>query len=625
MADTLDIDKPDPSHETRSGILGQAVRRARIVADEWWARSGGLQVKPSGLTGLVTRYALESVSAARAVLAGMADLADSFDWTPEGLRSRFPDETAVLLEDAALTRDRRFRIFGFEVDNSSGIRWFHDPRSGLEFDSGAFYEEVATPPGADINFPLELSRFHHLPRLALAYRLTGEQDYLNALVSQTGDWIARNPVGFGPNWSSPRDVGIRVANMACAFSIAGPVNWPADFSVMFATSLIEHGRFVAREVERQDNSSPVGCLGKIAGLAIAGCFLAPTVHEAESWRRFGRDELSREIENQILPDGWHIETSTANQIFALECFLIPAIVLEKMGEEITVEYRDRLKAMATVLRDIASRTGSIPIIGDNNSIRLTSFVPRPAENVNHLLALSAAWLEESSLKPPGLPPCPEILILLGEKGLGSFEDLRSVSRPTLAEFPDGGITVIRSENGRDFLTLQTSESGSVHSDKFSVTVWFDGNPLVVDPGTGVLNSNPARLELYRSTESHASIRIDGGDDVNLSRAVQYNQSLRQFEIEDNYRFGPGCSDCRMTISFPLAPELTVECRTSRCEIRSVSGKPLAEIMFYPGWKVEPVDGIYSPSYGVEQQNVVLQFRPPRGTTSGRFIIRALAT
>ena len=72
---------------------------------------------------------------------------------------------------------------------------------------------------SDIKVPWELSRSQHLPMLAAAHRLTGEERYLDEIGAQLDSWIAANPVEFGPNWACTMDVAIRAANWVAALAL----------------------------------------------------------------------------------------------------------------------------------------------------------------------------------------------------------------------------------------------------------------------------------------------------------------------------------------------------------------------------------------------------------------------
>ncbi|HDS31028.1 MAG TPA: alginate lyase family protein, partial [Firmicutes bacterium] len=560
---------------------------------------------------------------------------------------------------------------------SSGIKWHYDPRNGHEFSRDEFYSQVkiTNPDGGwDIKYPWELSRLQHFPRLAFAWKLTGDRKYLDALVSQARDWIRENPVGFGPNWACTMDCAIRAANLAYSFAVAGK-EIGGDFASEIACSLIAHGKFIASHLEWSNELTSNHYLADIAGLAVLGCLMEPAVEIAGVWRKFACDELSREIEKQVYPDGWDFEASTAYHRLAMECFLIPAILMERNGEPMGERYRDRLRLMTEFVRDITLPDGSFPLIGDNDSGLFMSLHPRENNDLNYILALSSAYLCEPSLKLDTVPMCPEVMWMMGDVGRGRFEAFEACDRPSIASYPDGGLYCVRSDDGMDFLIFrlgkvgQSGNGGHAHNDQLSVTIWFEGKPLIVDPGSACYTSDPMKRNLYRSTKSHATIALgdceqnrfvegnlftlrqeafagdvkietDDGtvslsgtmsgygcfseDEVKIRRSIVFTMLKRQFEITDELNLSGNASGETARWHFPLAPGLSVvECGPGRLAINSESGEHIADLLYLPGWEFDLDDTVYSPSYGEEIPNMTLQFTPPSQVVEAKFVIKAV--
>ena len=659
-----------PPGEIPAKVLRWTLRRMKNTVNEWWARAGGLEIKPSELLSLVSRHSLSAHDAAMSVLSTMADLSGVDSDTLKTLRSDFPREIEELLSDADRLAQKIFTILGREIDFSGGIDLHLDPRHNHRFDPAEYYANIAhsSPSGGfDIKYPWELSRLQHLPRLAMAYRLTHEQRYLDAMADQTSDWIDRNPVGFGPNWACTMDVSIRAANMALAFAIAGDYAWGSQLAIDLVRNLISHGRFIVNNLEWYDRLTSNHYLADIAGLAMLGCLLGPVVFEAGNWRKFAHDELEFEINKQVYDDGWDFEASTSYHRLALECFFVPAVFLERSGLEMSDSYKNRLSLMAKFIRDISVSEGSFPLIGDNDSGRFIELFPRKAENVNYLLGLSAAYFNDNSLKPPGLGPSPEIPILLGTKSLSRFINLRATDKPSTSEYPQGGLWCLRSEDGLDLLTFrlgqvgQKGNGGHAHNDQLSITVWFGSKPIIVDPGTACYTSDPAKRNLFRSTSMHSTIAIgdeeqnafidgnlftlpqkvkfdaagirsdesgisiDGAilgygkwseKEVAIRRRIRFVSGQRQFEIEDRIEIAPSLRDFPVRWDLPVAPGLKVEASPWPCRFIDEQGAEVADMLFFPGWKVEILSSMFAPGYGVEISNVILRFTPPSGTGRG---------
>jgi len=626
--------------------------RAKPHVLEMWARSGGFQISPSQLMASVKGHPLDPDQAASIILDSICPLS-----TPVGAhkiaRDSFLPQTEALIAHAERVALRQFTIFGTDVDYSNGIRWHYDPVSKYEFASGEFYSRIphSNPSGGyDIKYPWELSRLQHFPLLALAYRWTGDKKFRAALIDQTSDWIRSNPVGFGPNWACTMDVAIRAANLSYAFRILVDHHLESDFKISLATSLLAHGRFIASNLEWSESLTSNHYLADIAGLAVLASQLSYAVPEAETWLEFCKSELMSELDKQVYPDGCDFEASTAYHQLVLDFFKVATIFLKEAGLEFDDRYYRKLCKMQEFLLDILFRNGEFPLIGDNDSglfLRLFSMFDNNA------------------------------LLLLNPDGAGDLiqkEFDSPIKELSIAEYPDGGLYIIKSPNHRDLVTFrlgqvgQKGNGGHAHNDQLSVTIWFNGRQVIADPGSAVYTSDPVKRNLYRSTRSHATIALADieqnpfvpgnlftlpqkvktdfvgsnrtgdiaavtgaihgyGDfrliDVRMQRTVTYNQLRRQVEIHDEVTLKADAAKITPEWIFPLGPGLVVDIRSGGyIKIADEMSNPVAEILFLPGWRVSAIETHYSPAYGVEVPNVTLVFLPPEGTAVADFIIRA---
>jgi len=638
--------------ELASKGIHWALTRAKPHVLEMWARSGGFQISPSHLMASVKGHPLDPNQAASKILDSIYRFSPPVDAYILA-RDSLLDQVETLIADAEHIVQKKFTIFGTDVDYSNGIRWHYDPANKYEFAPGEFYSRIphSNPNGgSDIKYPWELSRLQHFPRLALAYRWTGDKKFRAALIDQTSDWLRSNPVGFGPNWACTMDVAIRAANLSYAFAILADRHLESDFKISLATSLLTHGRFIASNLEWSETLTSNHYPADIAGLAVLAAQLSDAVSEAETWLEFCRSELVSELDKQVYPDGCDFEASTAYHQLVLDFFKVSTIFLKEAGLEFDDRYYRKLGQMQEFLSDISFRNGEFPLIGDNDSglfLRLFSIFDNNA------------------------------ILLLSPYGSGDLIQKKidsQIDELTIAEYPHGGLYIIKNRSRNDLVTFrlgqvgQKGNGGHAHNDQLSVTIWFDGRQVIADPGSAVYTSDPVKRNLYRSTLSHATIALadieqnpfvpgnlftlpqkvktefigskrtedyatfEGaihgyGDfrliDVRMQRTVTYNQSRRQVEIHDEVTLKADAAKITPEWIFPLGPGLAVDIRSGGyVKIADEMSNPAAEILFLPGWRVSIVETRYSPAYGVEVPNVTLVFQPPDGTTFADFIIRA---
>ena len=126
-------------------------------------------------------------------------------------QEHFPQWVDSAVREADMLCEHRVDLLAFtDVYLSPRINWHCDPISGFEWPRRfwAKYDLVGVPP-ADAKIIHELNRHQHLPRLAKAFFLTGDERYAREVIDQMTSWIEQNPLWQGINWQSSLEIGIR--------------------------------------------------------------------------------------------------------------------------------------------------------------------------------------------------------------------------------------------------------------------------------------------------------------------------------------------------------------------------------------------------------------------------------
>jgi hypothetical protein len=276
------------------------------------------------------------------------------------------------------------------------IDWHVDFKSGYRWPSRTWYRDVeyGSVPGADVKVPWELARGQHLPRLALAYgaslhgdpRFLAPERYLSEVQDQILDFIATNPPRYGVNWRCTMDVGIRVANWVVATDILR--SYEADlrrgFLTLLATSVADHARFIAANLEWHPVFRSNHYMANICGLAFAAAYLEDEranrrPPDAARWLTMAIRELRAETEAQFHPDGGNKEASVCYHRLTTEMVVYTTALLSGVG--VVLDWRERqlevvkraLGFTAWLMKD----GGDVPQLGDNDSGRFLAFTPLP--------------------------------------------------------------------------------------------------------------------------------------------------------------------------------------------------------------------------------------------------------
>jgi hypothetical protein len=494
--------------------------------------------------------------------------------------------------------------------------------------------------GSDIKVPWELSRFQHLPLLAAAFRLTGEQRHLDEIGAQLRDWIEANPVEFGANWACTMDVAIRAVNWLATLVLVTADERGAEAPWIEETlgSLLLHGRFIRSHLEW----APVRSnhyLSDVVGLLLLA---APFGHgrEGRKWTGWASRELVAELAHQVGADGCDHEASIPYHRLVTELFICGLQAAETLAPSaVTPKARERVKRMLTFTAAYTRPDGLAPQIGDADDGRflpLDDYCILDHRRHDHLFA-------QAGYRTPG-------------KAVGH------------AAFPEGGWFVMRSHDLYAIVRCGDVGTGGLgchaHCDQLAFELCFGRQPMVVDPGTYLYTADLDARAAFRSTAAHATLAI-GEAEQNPIRVD------RPFELEDRTRAElctwntdgakatfigrqhgyerldpPATHERRIDFdgdaltvtitdtilcagslpllwSLPLAPA-GIERNGHGITARFPSGVGLS--VEAPKLRFERVDSWYSPSYGVRLPAPVLRARlRGSGEDTVRFTLRVLPT
>ncbi|MEO8225475.1 MAG: alginate lyase family protein [Gammaproteobacteria bacterium] len=293
-------------------------------------------------------------------------------------------------------------------------------------------------------------------------------------------WIVAHPVPAGDGWE-PYPLSLRVVNWIrywLSGKRVGPVppQWLASLATQLAglESRVEYHLLANHLVKN----------GK--ALLFGGMFFEGAA--ADRWRELGLHILTRQADEQILPDGGHFERSPMYHCIVLEDYLdalnmvrsgprlVPAAVEEQLVEA-------AIRALA-FLADTRAGDGRIPLFND------AAF--RIAVEPSDLLDYGARVLAQGKIS--GVPAR-----LAGSERVC---------------FPDTGYFGYR--EGGDSLLIDCGpvgpdyQPGHAHCDTLSYELCVDGQRVIVD--TGVFGYEPDDLRTYaRRTASHNTVEVDGAE------------------------------------------------------------------------------------------------------------------
>ncbi|MCW5981784.1 MAG: alginate lyase family protein [Bryobacteraceae bacterium] len=411
------------------------------------------------------------------------------------LRRELPREMERTIADAERIRRRTFDLLGYRgLGFGDPIDWHLDPVHGKRSPLVPWYRIrfLDFEAAGDHKILWELNRHQHLVTLAKAWRLTGDNGFLDELIAQWRGWRAANPYPLGINWASSLEVAFRSLSWIWVERLL--------FDQPFAAELRAAQTLNARHIRRY-LSTYFAPNTHLLGEGVALFFLG-VLYGVPRWRDAGWRITLEQMEKQVRPDGFHFEQSTYYHVYALDFFLHARLLADANGIPVPAAYDAGLERMLEALAAI-SQADAPPRLGDDDGGRL--FDPRRnmGRHMTDPLATGAVLFNRPEWNP-GLTE--ETLWLLGGRRVG-----RAARTPRSTAFPDSGVYVMAAGGWQltvDAGPIGWGNGGHGHADLLSVHLAREGREFLTDPGTASY-MRAAERDWFRSTAAHNTLEVDG--------------------------------------------------------------------------------------------------------------------
>lgn len=421
------------------------------------------------------------------------------------------------------------------------IDWNKDFKTGFVW-KNKFYKNIRIIDlnnNSDVKIPWELSRFQHFFTLGKAYLLTKNEKYSLEFKEEIEDWIKSNPVEMSVNWSCTMDVAIRAVNWIIGyFFFKDSVSISKEFLVKYNKSLYLHGRYIIKNLENQGEHTGNHYLSNIVGLIWLGIYFGDFVVEDKNeennprlWLDYATVELEKEMLIQVNEDGTNYEASTSYHRLVTELFLLTTVLCSKNTITFSGMYMVKLEKMCDFIMDITKPNNLSPLIGDADDGRLaivSNYSAWVKRDFTHILAIAGEYFNREDFRYYGRHYKEDALWIIGsfKENIPVLEKLKSKA------YKDGGYYILR--NDRIYCAVrcgQLSFRGKgchSHNDQLSFELNVDGEDFIVDPGVYVYTADYKMRNLFRSTEMHNTLYVDGYEQNNYEKYDLFNMEEQTF-------------------------------------------------------------------------------------------------
>ncbi len=384
--------------------------------------------------------------------------------------------------------------------------WWSDKALPIKLSHLTDYRDFQA--AGDCKLVWEPNRHHQLVVLARAWRVTGETRYARKVADLMLDWIAQNPFGYGMNWKSALELGVRLINWVWAIDLVRDADVFSDDDwrqILQATYL---AIWDTRRRYSQGSSANNHLVGEIAGVHVA-CRYFRDFPNAEAWSAEAAAMLERELYAQSFADGCTREHAFGYQFFVLQFYSLCLIAASRSGAPLSDAFAERLHTMYRFMLDICSDTGVQPEFGDADDGYVLDLGNRPRAGAAPLLAVGAALFDDPELSSES----ETVWWLFGE----SASEPATADRRPSSPYPESGYFVLRTTDARVpvrvFVDCAELGFGAIaahgHADCLSFAMAVNGREILVDPGTYDYFTYPEWRNHFRTTAAHNTVAIDG--------------------------------------------------------------------------------------------------------------------
>lgn len=412
-------------------------------------------------------------------------------------------------------------------------------------------------------------------------------------------WMAHHPPGSARTGWEPYPTSLRLANWCALFLGHHRGRTLADqpFRDKLWASVHLQATHLTHNLEWRLLGNHL--LENAVALALAGsCFAHP---DANRWFSTGRRLLARELPEQMLADGGHVERSPMYQCRVLYALLLLRATGTPVLRDLVQPY---VAPAAGALAAMTHPDGGIALLNDS--------------------ALGVQPPPRTLLRAAGAEPASDGPFALAETGYYG-------ARTAAGDY----VVCDAGPLGPDY------QPGHGHADLFTFELSLRGVRVVVDSGVSTYEAGPMR-DYCRSTRAHNTVEVDGQDSAETwaafrvgrrgrPRGVAWFASHDGFELSgrhDGYRHLPGrpahartfhwrsdgCLEIadRVDASRPVRsvarlhfhPDCRLDDRDSEtCTVSFPGGRAR---LSWSGWESVAEDAsCYSPAFGVERRNPCL--------------------
>ncbi len=442
------------------------------------------------------------------------------------------------------------------------------------------------PEGVSFLWRYNLHYFDYANDLAIAYMLDGDKRHYRRFNLLVTDWCNNNSIACKISWD-PYPTSLRIVNWIKAYNLfSDRVSLDGNFKDLILHSLYQQTLFLENNVEYHLLNNHIIENGK--ALFIAGFFFNDG--NAERWRQKGLEILWQELRRQVADDGGQFELSPMYHTVVLLNYVEVVAILRKYKREVPDWVMTTIRKMIDFLKLMSMPEYEIAYFND-----AAKGMTIPLENIF------------------------EVLRLLGYNTKMDF-----MQKTGGYSLPDSGYYIIYNEEYRSKCIFDCGQigpdyqPGHGHCDTLSFVWAYNGQSIIVDSGVDDYYADDIRWRnYYRSTRSHNTVEIDDIEQSEIWGRFRIGRRAHPLSVKlienGSITYIKGSHDGYHHISGKVLHERTIAVLDGRILIvfDEFQGNNVHSVKSYlhlhPGFRARNINDKLIRAYGDKQDIFILPF------------------
>ncbi|WP_179393838.1 alginate lyase family protein [Lacticaseibacillus absianus] len=347
-----------------------------------------------------------------------------------------------------------------------------------------------------------LNRMDWLSTLMLAGQLSGQQHYYQAGLAAMQTWVAQHQTLQPRNSTRTLDTGIRLINWVDALTVLVAADAIDDQSLQTITaSALAQAAYLQTHYIPKYKTSNWGSI-QTCGLLVTLPLLQADYADTALFR-WAQTELCEQVDLQVLDDGMQWEQSLMYHVEVLNNLMRVLARQRECGFALDPRIAPAAHRMATALQLTLTPSGELEPFGDTDRIAAGDVFTR-----------ASLLFDDATLRYSGMPaPDAETLYAFGSGVAAAYAAL-TPRRPETCVFDgtDSGNFAVRSDwqATANFMFFNNGPlgSGHGHADNLHVSVYGDGEALLVDSGRYTYREDHPLRPLLKGMAAHNGVIVD---------------------------------------------------------------------------------------------------------------------